>query len=97
MSESIAELKSEVKVLTKSGEAVTDKVADLEKENTQLKTQISSIYDFVHRNYEPLMEFVNAISEMPEFEEAKKRLLEAKADEGRIRVDEQDRPERTSK
>jgi len=65
----------------------------MKKEVKSLKRQISSMYEFVHRNYDPLLEFIEAISEMPEFEEAKKRLSEARADKGRIRVDEQDKPE----
>jgi integrase len=78
MSEAMAELKSEVKVLTKSGEAVTDKVADLEKENTQLKTQISSIYAYVHKNLDPLLDVVNAIAETEEGRELIKRINEEK-------------------
>jgi integrase len=78
MSESIAELKSEVKVLTKSGEAVTDKIADLEKENTQLKTQISSTYAYVHKNLDPLLDVVNAIADTEEGRELIKRINEEK-------------------
>jgi hypothetical protein len=35
-------------------------------------------YEFVHKNFDPLMEFVNAISEYPEFEEVRRKLLEAR-------------------
>jgi len=78
MSESMADLKSEVKVLTKSGEAVTDKVAALEKENTQLKTQISSIYAYVHKNLDPLVDVVNAIADTEEGKELLKKIQEEK-------------------
>ena len=45
----------------------------LSKEVESLKAQIGSMYDFVHRNYDPLLEFVNAVSELPEFEELKEK------------------------
>jgi outer membrane murein-binding lipoprotein Lpp len=78
MSEAMADLKSEVKVLTKSGEAVTDKVAALEEENTQLKTQIKNIYAYVHKNLDPLVDVVNAIADTEEGRELIKRINEEK-------------------
>jgi len=71
---------------------VKDDLYQLHLENKQMKneiktleTQIGSMYEFVHRNYDPLLDFVDAISDMPEFEEMKKKLLEAK--DAKLRVE----------
>jgi integrase len=48
----------------------------MNKEIKSLEAQIDSMYEFVHRNYDPLLEFVDAISDLPEFEEIKRKAWE---------------------
>jgi len=54
----------------------------MKKEIKSLNAQIGSMYEFVHRNYDPLLDFIDAISDLPEFEEIKKKMLEAKFAKG---------------
>jgi len=45
-----------------------------------LKAQISSMYKFVHRNYDPLLEFVDKLADMPEFEEIRRKVFNKKTE-----------------
>jgi len=50
----------------------------MKKEVKSLKQQISSMYEFVHRNYDPLLEFVDKLADMPEFEEIRRKVFNKK-------------------
>jgi len=52
----------------------------MKKEVKSLKQQISSMYEFVHRNYDPVLEFVDKLSDLPEFAEIRKKVFEDKKD-----------------
>ena len=78
MSRAIAELKVGLGEVTMKEMKNTTKISQLEKDNIDLRNQIKSMYEFVHRNFDPLLDFVDAISNFPEFEELKQKLLEAK-------------------
>jgi len=69
----IEELKGSVQAMAKTEKIIHDKITELEDENSKLRKQIEDMYTFVHRNYDPLMEFVNTISDLPEFEELKEK------------------------
>jgi len=69
----IEELKGSVQAMAKTEKIIHDKITELEDENSKLRKQIEDMYTFVHRNYDPLLEFVNTISDLPEFEELKEK------------------------
>ena len=85
MSEEIEGLKGEVGVLAKAGEIVTNRTNELEVKVEQLKSDLSeskatveSWQNIFQENYVPLLKFVKELSEMPEFEDLKKRIYEEK-------------------
>jgi len=65
------EVVEKIKILTSEIENLRDELANS-------KTITNDLYDFVHSNYDPLLNFVNELSELPEFEEMKLRSLEKK-------------------
>jgi integrase/recombinase XerD len=86
------EVDEKIKLLSSEVERFRDELASSKAEIKESEERIESMYAYVHKTFDPLLEFVDAISEYPEFEEIKRKLLEAKADKDRIRVDEQQRP-----
>jgi len=58
------------------------------------KVLVKDLYDFVHTNYDPMLDFVNEIAEMPEFEELKRRMWEEKEAESRKEAEEATHKER---
>jgi integrase len=95
LSGEVEELKGSVTTLVKTEGIIQDKMASLEQSNaslvqrnTKLEAQIKSMYEFVHRNFDNLLEFVDAISDLPEFEEMKKKLVEAKETKARAEAEE---------
>ena len=38
------------------------------------------MYKFVHRNYDPLLEFVDKLADMPEFEEIRRKVFNKKTE-----------------
>jgi hypothetical protein len=65
-------------IQNKEPEIAGQRIKELTDEVEKLKTQISSMYEFVHKNYDPLLDFVNELSGIPEFEELKRKLYERK-------------------
>jgi len=55
----------------------------MKKEVESLKIQINRMYEFVHRNYDPVLEFVDKLSNLPEFGELRKKVFEGKTSKNR--------------
>lgn len=81
--------KMETRIIDLNKEISEQKIKNAELENT-----VDKMYKFVHKNYDPLLEFVNELSEMPGFEELKKRLIEGKEDKLMAKIHEAEQEER---
>lgn len=80
----------EVKLPPEVGEKIkilSSEVENLRDELAKSKATVSEVYEFVHRNFDPLLAFVDTISELPEFEQMKRKLLEAKDAKARAEVE----------
>ncbi len=78
--------KMETRILDLNREVTEQKMKNVKMENT-----IKEMYQFVHRNYDPLMKFVNNIAELPEFEKMKKKMYEEKEEKSRVEFEEAER------
>jgi septal ring factor EnvC (AmiA/AmiB activator) len=61
--------------------------ASMKKEIKSLETQIASIYGYVHKNLDPLLDVVNAIADTEEGRELIKRINEEKQANARAKVE----------
>jgi septal ring factor EnvC (AmiA/AmiB activator) len=59
----IEELKGSVQAMAKTEKIIHDKITELEDENSKLRKQIENMYTFVHKNFDPLVKFVNSIDD----------------------------------
>jgi hypothetical protein len=72
------EIKEDIRKMETRIIDLNKEIAEQEAKNTKLETTIKELYQFVHRNFDPLLNFVNELSELPGFEELQRRLSEAK-------------------
>ncbi len=94
------ELEEQVK-LAKVPPEVEEKINILSSEVERLRDELASskvlvkdLYDFVHTHYDPLMNFVNELGELAEFEELKNKVYEAREEKYRESLPEIVREER---
>lgn len=87
-SEESLEIKEDIRKMEIRVVDLNREITEQKMKNKELESQIKSMYEFVHRNYDPLMDFVNDLSELPEFEELKMKMLEAKEAEARAEDEE---------
>jgi len=77
-SEESLEIKEDIRKMETRVVDLNREITEQKIKNMQLEAKIGSMYEFVHRNFDPLLTFVDAISELPEFETLKQKMVEAK-------------------
>jgi len=75
------EVEEKIKLLTSDVYRLRDDLA-------QSKVLVKDLYDFVHKNADPLLGFVNELAEMPGFEEMKRRMYKKREEKLRAESEE---------